>query len=269
MLSTLCCDQDQGPIDFVACVISEINILIFFPGYTSYYKMCRSTLMLQLDLIDSTVQKAKQPMFLNSLYVRVFTRIVSDNPWCRLLAICSLRRKYNVTFTHCIPNHSRLEWMTINGFFLNDWKLINFKKLFKLTNRRHSYWESAHILHSLRGVNVKVTSVRKQMREITNFFCFPRYQYSWGIVRYMYLRSSNSLLSILAFVLCKKMKQHWVKFHASGQRLIRVKPRGMVQPITHKLLHKKQDGSDHTTWYTKAISVGPRGMVQPITVAMT
>ncbi len=48
--------------------------------------------------------------FLNSLTsVRVFTRIVSDNPWCSLLAICSLRWKYDVTFTYCIPNHSRLE----------------------------------------------------------------------------------------------------------------------------------------------------------------
>ncbi len=126
--------------------------------------------------------------FLNSLTsVRVFTRIVSDNPWCSLLAISSLRWKYNVTFIHCIPNHSWPEWMTINRcFFKWLWNLINFKKLFKLTNQRHIYWESAHILCSLRGVNVKVTSVHKLMRENTNyFFCFPRYQYSWGIGRYI------------------------------------------------------------------------------------
>ncbi len=85
----------------------------------------------------------------------------------------------------------------------------------------------------------------------------------------MYLRSSNSLQSILASVLCKKIKQHLVKFHASGQHSIRVEPRGMVQPIIHNLVHRKQDGSDHTTWYTSATSVGPCGMVQPIAVAMT
>ncbi len=46
-------------------------------------------------------------LFLNSLMsVRVFTRIISDNPWCSLLAICSLRWTYNVTFTHCMPNYS-------------------------------------------------------------------------------------------------------------------------------------------------------------------
>ncbi len=43
----------------------------------------------------------------------------------------------------------------------------------------------------------------------------------------------------------------------------------MIQPITHNLDHWKQDGSDHTMWYIKAISVRPRGMVQPIAVAMT
>ncbi len=85
----------------------------------------------------------------------------------------------------------------------------------------------------------------------------------------MYLRSSNSLHSILATVLCKKMKQHGLKFHASGQCSIRVEPSGMVQPITHNLVRRKQDGSDHTTWYTLATSVGPCGMIQPIAVAMT
>ncbi len=63
--------------------------------------------------------------------------------------------------------------------------------------------------------------------------------------------SPNSLHSILACVLCSKMKQYWLKFHASGQRWIRMEPRGMVQPITHNLVHQKQDGSTHTTWYTK------------------
>ncbi len=65
------------------------------------------------------------------------------------------------------------------------------------------------------------------------------------------------------------MKQHGLKSHASGQRSIRVEPHGMVQPIRHNLVHRKQDSSDHTTWYTKAISIGPRGMVHPIAVAMT
>ncbi len=59
----------------------------------------------------------------------------------------------------------------------------------------------------------------------------------------------------IASVLCKKMKQHWLKFHASGQCSIRVEPRGMVQPIIHNLVHWKQDGSDHTMWYRK-VKVG-------------
>ncbi len=75
----------------------------------------------------------------------------------------------------------------------------------------------------------------------------------------MYLRPSNSLHSILTTVLCKKIKQHGLKFHASGQRSIRVEPYGMVQPITHNLVHQKQDGSDHTTLYMSATSIRPHG----------
>ncbi len=85
-----------------------------------------------------------------------------------------------------------------------------------------------------------------------------------------YLWSSNSLHSILVTVFCKKkMKQHGLKFHASGQRSIWVEPCSIVQPITHNLVHWKQYGSNHSTWYTLATSVGPHGMVQPITVAIT
>ncbi len=38
---------------------------------------------------------------------------------------------------------------------------------------------------------------------------------------------------------------------------------------SHNLVHRKQDGSDHTMWYMSATSIGPLGMVQPIAVAMT
>ncbi len=66
-------------------------------------------------------------LFMNSLTsVRVFPRIISDNPWCSLLAIGFLRWNYNATFTHCIPNNSRPEWMTINRFFF---KWLKFNKL--------------------------------------------------------------------------------------------------------------------------------------------
>ncbi len=76
----------------------------------------------------------------------------------------------------------------------------------------------------------------------------------------MYLRTSNSLHSILASVLCKKMKQYWLKFHASGQR------NGYID-------------SSVTTWYgsTNHMTLSyankmtvpiPRGMVQPITAAV-
>ncbi len=49
----------------------------------------------------------------------------------------------------------------------------------------------------------------------------------------MYLRSSNSLHIILVSVLCKKIKQYWLKFDASGQRSNRLEPSRMVQPIRH------------------------------------
>ncbi len=65
------------------------------------------------------------------------------------------------------------------------------------------------------------------------------------------------------------MKQLWLKFYASGQRLIWVEPHGMVQPITHNLVCRKQDGRARTMWYTSATSIGLRGMVQPIPGAMT
>ncbi len=42
------------------------------------------------------------------------------------------------------------------------------------------------------------------------------------------------------------MKQYRLKFHATGQRWIRVEARVMVQ--TNHLVRQKQDGSDHTTW---------------------
>ncbi len=53
------------------------------------------------------------------------------------------------------------------------WNLINFKKLFKLTNRRHLYWDAANILCGLQGGKVKVTSVHTLMWKNTNrFFVF-------------------------------------------------------------------------------------------------
>ncbi len=49
-------------------------------------------------------------LFFNSLTsVIVFTRMVSNNPWCSLLAICSLRWTYNVTITHWKPSYSQPE----------------------------------------------------------------------------------------------------------------------------------------------------------------
>ncbi len=82
----------------------------------------------------------------------------------------------------------------------------------------------------------------------------------------MYLRSSNSLHSILVSVLCKKNEATWTQIPCYG---VALDSSGMVQPITHNLVRRKQDGSDHTTWYMSATSVGPRGMAQPIAVAMT
>ncbi len=142
--------------------------------------------------------------FLNFLTsVRVFTRIISDNPWCSLLEIFSLRWKYNVTLTHWIPNNSWQESMTISRFvFKWLWNLINFKKLFKLTNRRHIY--CSHFVQFTRHECDGHKCSQVDARKYKLLFCFPRLQYSWSIGRYisMYLRLSNSLHSILASVLC-------------------------------------------------------------------
>ncbi len=61
--------------------------------------------------------------------------------------------------------------MTIARFFFKWlWNLINFKKLFKLTNRQYLYWDGANILHGLQGGKVKVTSVHTLMSKNTNRF---------------------------------------------------------------------------------------------------
>ncbi len=64
--------------------------------------------------------------------------------------------------------------MTITRFvFKWLWNLINFKKLFKLTNRQYLYWDGAIILRGLQGGKVKVTSVHTLMWKNTNrFFVF-------------------------------------------------------------------------------------------------
>ncbi len=66
----------------------------------------------------------------------------------------------------------------------------------------------------------------------------------------MYLRLLNSLHSILASVLCSKMKQYWLKFHASEQDWIRVEPRGMVQPIAHNLV--ETETRYHVVWFSQS-----------------
>ncbi len=57
----------------------------------------------------------------------------------------------------------------------------------------------------------------------------------------MYLQLSNSLHSILASILCSKMKPYCLKFHASGQCWIRVEPRCMVQPIAAAVFETTQE----------------------------
>ncbi len=46
------------------------------------------------------------------------------------------------------------------------------------------------------------------------------------------------------------MKQYWLKFHASGQRWIRVEPLGMVQPITHNLV--ETETRYHMVWFSQS-----------------
>ncbi len=66
----------------------------------------------------------------------------------------------------------------------------------------------------------------------------------------MCLRSSNSLHSILESVLCSRMKQYWLKFHATGQLWIRVKPCGMVQPIAHNQV--ETETRYHVVWFSQS-----------------
>ncbi len=66
----------------------------------------------------------------------------------------------------------------------------------------------------------------------------------------MYLRLSNSLHSILPSVLCSKIKQYWLKFHAAGQRWIRVEPPGMVKPITHNQV--ETETRYHVVWFSQS-----------------
>ncbi len=70
---------------------------------------------------------------------------------------------------------------------------------------------------------------------------------------YVHVFASNSLHSILACVWCQK----WTNIDSNSMLRdsalvisILVDPRGMVQPIAHKLVHRKKDGSTHTMWYT-------------------
>ncbi len=74
--------------------------------------------------------------------------------------------------------------------------------------------------------------------------------------------------SILASVLCSKMKQYCLKFHASGQRWIRVEPRGMVQPIPAAVLETTQEHNWSRSHVIRMCS-SQCTMVRPITVAMT
>ncbi len=66
----------------------------------------------------------------------------------------------------------------------------------------------------------------------------------------MYLWLSNRLHSILTSVLCSKMKQYWLQFHASDQDWIRVEPRGMVQPIAHNLV--RMETRYHMVWFSQS-----------------
>ncbi len=66
----------------------------------------------------------------------------------------------------------------------------------------------------------------------------------------MYLRLSNSLHRILVSALCSKMKQYWLKFHASGQRWIRVERCGRVQVITHNLV--ETETRYHVVWFSQS-----------------
>ncbi len=60
------------------------------------------------------------------------------------------------------------------------------------------------------------------------------------------------------------MKQYCLKVHALGQRWIQVEPCRMVHQIRHNLVERKQDGSTHTTWYTRCEGEGHKMEVFPV-----
>ncbi len=95
-------------------------------------------------------------------------------------------------------------------------------------------------------------------------FCFPKWQYSWCIGRYMsmYLWLSNSLHSILVSVLCSIMKQYWLKFHATVQRWIRVEPHGIVQPITNNQV--ELETRYHMVWFSQSLRLWSKWRIKMV-----
>ncbi len=133
--------------------------------------------------------------------VRVFTRMVSDNRWCSLWASSSLSGTSNVTLIFsCLHIHERTS--------LSSFKMtLKFNKLLRLATTVQSAASFTGIVRIFCAVyNVWRGSSQVDAGKYKLIFCLPRYQYSWciGSYMYMFLRSSNSLHSILPSVLCKK-----------------------------------------------------------------
>ncbi len=134
--------------------------------------------------------------FLNSLKsVRVFTRMVSDNPWCSLWVSSSQSWTSNITLIFsCLHIHERTiltkpdfqkiddNW-PISGIFTGIVRhIVHFESLKRWRSQVFSSWCGKIQTDFL-------------FSKIAVFRCIGRYMS-------MLLRSSNSLHSILASVLC-------------------------------------------------------------------
>ncbi len=174
---------------WVACISGACQFQLQGQPIFNYYIILFE---IQSHLCGTCESRVNFTLYFDSLTsVRVFTRIVSDNPWCNLLAIFSLRWKYNVTFTHWIPNHSRPESMTIKIIFFKWlWNLINFKKTFQ-TDLLATYLLGicSHFSQFTRRECEGHKCSQADARKYKLFFLFS-----------MYLRSSNSLHSILVII---------------------------------------------------------------------
>ncbi len=160
-------------------------------------------------------------LFLTSLTsVRVFTRMVSDNPWSCSLWVPSSQSctsKFTIIFSY-LHIHEQTSLTEPDFWFF----FLKFSKLLKSAPTD----QSATSLLGLCGHFAQFTRFEGEGHKCSQFdvekiqtvFLFSKiavFLMYKEIYISMYLWSSNSSHSILVSVLCKKIKQYCLKFHAA------------------------------------------------------